>query len=120
MSGARTARSAAAGLALGVLVLALAACGMMNKEDLRYRDSRLLPALTVPEGVAAPTYSSTMEIPAAGTPGPIEGDIELPPDLRGGDTGAGTASAQDSTGETPGESTGDSPAQSGVADSGGL
>lgn len=118
MSGARTARSAAAGLALGVLILALAACGMMNKEDLRYRDSRLLPALTVPEGVAAPSYSGTMEIPAAGTPGPLEGDIELPPDLRDGDTGA--VSARDSTGETPGESTGESTAQSGVADSGGL
>ncbi len=110
MSGARTARSAAAGLALGVLILALAACGMMNKEDLRYRDSRLLPALTVPEGVAAPSYSGTMEIPAAGTPGPL--------DLRDGDTGA--VSARDSTGETPGESTGESTAQSGVADSGGL
>jgi len=99
VSGARTAPSAAAWLALGVLVLPLAACGMMNKQDLRYRDSRLLPALTVPEGVAGPTYSGAMEIPAAGTPGPVAGDIELPPDLRDGDASAGAATAREATGE---------------------
>lgn len=109
MSAART---VAAWLAPGVLILALAACGMMNKQDLRYRDSRLLPALTVPEGVAGPTYSSTMEIPAAATPGTVEGDIELPPDLRGGDAGAGEASARESTGEAA--------AESGVVDTSGL
>ena len=116
MSGTRIARTAAAWLALGVLVLPLAACGMMNKQDLRYRDSRLLSPLAIPEGVAGPAYSGTMEIPAAGTPGPGAGDIELPPDLRAGDAGAGAASAGESTEGSTGEST----AESGAMDTRGL
>ncbi|MCC6302712.1 MAG: hypothetical protein IT489_07930 [Gammaproteobacteria bacterium] len=90
MSRIHRAPRAAAWLALCILAGSLSACGM-DKQDLRYRDSRLLPALTVPEGVAGPAYSGVMEIPAAGTSGAAAGDIELPPDLRGGDAGAASA-----------------------------
>ncbi|MCC6207043.1 MAG: hypothetical protein IT488_02660 [Gammaproteobacteria bacterium] len=96
--GGRLARISA-WLALCVLCVPLAACGMMNKQDLRYRDSHLLPALTVPEGMAGPTYSSDMEIPVAGTSGPVEGDIELPPDLRGDYAGTEGASEGESGAE---------------------
>lgn len=73
-----------------VLGMALAACGF-NKPDVRYRDSQLLAPLAVPEGLATPGYSTSMDIPPAGTAPPPEDDgavvrdglaIEQPPDLR--------------------------------------
>jgi len=68
------------------LASALAACGF-NKPDLSYRDSRLQGPLAVPADLAAPRYSPSMDIPAAGAApeaaaAPDGADIELPPDLR--------------------------------------
>ena len=96
MSRIRRAPRPVSWLMLCLLAASLSACGMANKEELRYRDSRLLPALAVPEGMAGPTYSSAMEIPAAGMSGAAAGDVELPPDLRGG---AGEASVGEGGGE---------------------
>ncbi|MBK8162678.1 MAG: hypothetical protein IPK65_05885 [Gammaproteobacteria bacterium] len=75
--------SVPARLALLALAVALASCGM-SKPDLRYRDSRLEPPLSLPAGVDSPGYSASMEIPRAGSAAPgAEGlDIEFPPDLR--------------------------------------
>lgn len=83
--------SVPARLALLALAVALASCGM-SKPDLRYRDSRLQPPLSIPAGVDSPAYSASMEIPRAGSAGPgAEGlDIELPPDLRAGDPAPAT------------------------------
>ena len=81
--------SVPARLALLALAVALASCGM-SKPDLRYRDSRLQPPLSIPAGVDSPAYSASMEIPRAGSPGAEGLDIELPPDLRAGDPAPAT------------------------------
>lgn len=79
----RMARWLACGLALLAVGVMLTGCA--TPRDMRYLESRELPPLVIPEGLAAPAYTQTMEIPrpAAGTETPADAraaeELELPP-----------------------------------------
>lgn len=84
----RLAAMAPAAVVLGLLLCAvalLAGCTAGTKEDLRYRQSRLLPPLEIPEGLDAPRYAGPVPVPRGhGTAAQGERGIEYPPDLLAG------------------------------------
>lgn len=79
------ARRTAPGFTLALLAAVAMLAGCAAPRDMRYLESRELPPLVIPEGLGAPAYTQTMEIPrpAAGTESPTDAqtaeDLELPP-----------------------------------------